>query len=92
MSPVSAIVLYAVIWFLTLFVVLPLRLKTQGDVGQRVQGTPAGAPADGFSMKRKAKLTTLIAIPIWVVSAAIILWGGITVEDIDIFNRMGREG
>ena len=31
MSVVSALVLLAVIWFLTLFVVLPIRLETQGQ-------------------------------------------------------------
>ena len=88
MSIVSALVLFAVVWFMTLFVVLPLRLQTQGDVGERVEGTHASSPATGFSMKRKAKLTTLVALPIWAVIAAIILWGGITVEDIDMFGRM----
>lgn len=88
MSPVSALVLLAVVWFMTLFVVLPLRLKTQGDVGERVDGTPAGAPATGFSMKKKFRLTTLVAVPIWLVITLVILYGGITVEDIDMFNRM----
>ena len=88
MSPVSALVLFAVVWFMTLFVVLPLRLQTQGDVGERVEGTPAGAPATGFSMKRKMKLTTLVALPIWGVITAVILWGGISVSDLDMFGRM----
>ena len=61
MSIVSAIVLFAVIWFMVLFIVLPIRLETHGDVGERVPGTHAGSPATGFSMKRKAKVTTLWA-------------------------------
>ena len=89
MSIVSAIVLFAVIWFLALFVVLPIRLETQGDVGEKVEGTHAGSPASSFSMKRKAWITTLVAVPIWVVIASIVIWGDITVRDIDIFNRMG---
>ena len=40
----SALVLFAVIWFLTLFIVLPLRLQTQGDVGEIEPGTHAGSP------------------------------------------------
>ncbi len=90
MSIVSAIVLLAVVWFMTLFVVLPIRLETQGDVGERVEGTHAGSPASSFSMKRKIVLTTLIAVPLWAVIAAVILWGGISVRDIDFFNRMGE--
>ena len=89
MNVVSAIVLFAVIWFMVLFVVLPLRLKTQGDVGERLVGTHAGSPATGFSMKRKVRLTTLVALVVWAVVAGVIVWGGITVEDIDVFGRMG---
>lgn len=88
MSVVSALVLLAVIWFLTLFVVLPIRLETQGDVGERVEGTHAGSPASSFSMKRKIKITTLVAVPIWAVIAGVILWGGISVRDIDMFGIM----
>lgn len=89
MSIVSALVLLAVVWFLVLFVVLPIRLETQGDVGERVEGTHAGSPATGFSMKRKIRMTTIWAVPIWAVLTAVILWGGIGVRDIDMFNRMG---
>lgn len=89
MNVVSAIVLFAVIWFMVLFVVLPLRLKTQGDVGERLEGTHAGSPATGFSMKRKVRVTTLVALVVWAIIASVILWGGITVEDIDFLDRMG---
>lgn len=90
MSPVSAIVLLAVIWFVTLFVVLPLRLETQSDLGERADGTPASAPSSSFSMKRKLWITTIVAVPIWVAITVVILWGGIGVRDIDIFDRMDR--
>ena len=89
MNVVSSLVLLAVIWFLSLFVVLPIRLQTQGDVGERVPGTHAGSPATGFSMKRKIRITTMVAIPIWIVICAIIIWGDISVRDFDFFNRMG---
>ena len=46
MGIMSALVLFAVIWFMVLFVTLPIRLKTQGDVGEIVPGTQAGAPVD----------------------------------------------
>jgi len=88
MSPVSALVLLAVIWFVTLFVVLPLRLETQGDAGESTEGTPESAPSSSFSMQRKLWITTIVAVPIWMVIGAVILWGGISVSDIDFFNRM----
>ena len=91
MSVVSAIVLFAVVWFMVLFVVLPIRLETQGDVGERVEGTHAGSPATGFSMKRKLRMATIWAVPVWAILTVVILYGGISVRDIDMFNRMGSE-
>lgn len=88
MSIVSGIVLFAVIWFLVLFIVLPIRLETQGDRGEIVPGTQAGAPAN-LSMKRKALITTGVSVVLWIVIAGVILSGVISVRDIDIFNRMG---
>ena len=89
MGIVSGLVLLAVVRFMVLFVVLPIRLETQGDVGERVEGTHAGSPATGFSMKRRIRITTLWAVPIWAVIAAVIVWGDIGVRDIDMFGRMG---
>ncbi|MEM8802373.1 MAG: DUF1467 family protein [Pseudomonadota bacterium] len=89
MGVVSGIVLFAVVWFMVLFVVLPIRLETQGDTGETVEGTHAGSPSSNFSMKRKIRMTTLWAIPIWAAIAAVILFGDISVRDIDMFNRMG---
>ena len=87
MSVSAAFVLFAVCWFMTFFVVLPLRLTTQGDAGQVVPGTPAGAPA-GYVVRRKARLTTIIATGIWLVLSGIILSGWITVRDFDFMGRM----
>ena len=87
MSIVSAIVLFAVIWFLTLLIVLPLRLETQGDRGEITPGTHAGSPADP-QMKKRFLITTLIAFALWVVCVTVILSGVITIHDLDIFNRM----
>ena len=87
MGPVSGLVLFAVIWFMVFFVVLPLRLVTQGEDGDVVPGTHASAPADA-QIKRKAKITTIWALGIWVIIAGTILSGLITVRDIDWFERM----
>ena len=89
MGIVSGLVLFAVVWFMVLFVVLPIRLETQGDVGERVEGTHAGSPSSSFSMKKRFRLTTIWAVPIWAVIAGVIVFGDIGVRDIDLFNRMG---
>ena len=87
MGPVSGLVLFAVIWFMVLFIVLPLRNVTQGEDGDVVPGTHASAPANP-QRKRNVKITTIWAAGIWVVIAGIILSGAITVRDIDWFDRM----
>lgn len=87
MSIVSGIVLFAVIWFLVLFVMLPIGLETQGDRGDVVPGTPESSPAN-LNMAKKARLVTLIAAGIWVIVAGVIFSGVITAEDLDWFGRM----
>lgn len=87
MSITSAVVLYAVIWFMTLFVVLPIGLRTQGDEGEIVPGTHAGSPAR-LSMKRKALQTTGWAFVVWVPACALIMSGWISPRDVDWFDRM----
>jgi len=87
LGPVSGLVLLAVIWTVVFFIVLPLRLETQGEAGEIVPGTHASSPAN-FDLKRKAKVTTLWAVPIWAVIAGTILSGAVTVRDLDWFERM----
>lgn len=87
MSISAAAVLFAVTWFMVFFIVLPLRLSTQGDEGRVEPGTPAGAPA-GFVVKRKARLTTAIAVVVWALLSGIILSGWISVRDFDVMGRM----
>ena len=87
MGIVSGLVLFAVIWSMTFLIALPIRVQTQGDAGETVPGTHASAPAD-FRLGRKVRLTSLWAVPIWAALTAFILWGGVTVRDIDVFDRM----
>ena len=87
MGITSALVLFAVIWFLVFLVVIPIRLETQGDVGEVEPGTHAGAPANQ-NLKKKAWITTGISLVIWIIITAVILSGTLTISDIDFFNRM----
>lgn len=89
MGITSAIVLFAVIWFMTFLCVIPIRLKTQGDLGDVVPGTHAGSP-EVHNLKRKAWITTGIAFVLWAAIASIILFEVITVRDIDgwMYQRM----
>ncbi|EEX13291.1 conserved hypothetical protein [Citreicella sp. SE45] len=90
MAITSALVLYAVIWFMTFLVVIPFRLETQGDRGEVVEGTHSSSP-EVHNLRRKALITTGIALVVWAIIAGVILSGWVTVRDIDgwMFNRMG---
>ena len=87
MSITSALVLFAVIWFMTFLIVIPIRLQTQGDLGEIVPGTQAGAPEHHY-LKKKAWITTGITVVLWAIISAIILSGWVTVRDLDFHNRM----
>ena len=87
MGITSALVLFAVIWFMVLFVVLPLGLQTQSEAGEVVPGTPGSAPAN-LDLKRKIKQTSFWAVIIWAIVTGVVLSGLITVRDLDWFNRM----
>ena len=87
MSVTSAIVLFAVIWFLTFLIVIPFRIKTQGDLGAIVKGTQAGAP-EVHNLRKKAIITTGASLVLWLVIILIILSEFITIQDIDFFGKM----
>ncbi|WP_334148549.1 DUF1467 family protein [Hyphomicrobium sp.] len=60
MTLALAIALYLMIWFMTLFAVLPFGVKTQGEAGEVVEGTPASAPA-APRLLRVAIINTIVA-------------------------------
>ncbi len=87
MTITAALVLFAVIWFLTLLIVLPVHIKTQGDLGDIVPGTHAGAP-EVHHMKKKLWITTGISVVLWAIIAGIIISGVISVRDFDWLNQL----
>lgn len=88
MNPYSAIVLYLGIWFLTVFVVLPIGLRTQDDEGEVAPGTPASAPAN-YRFRRMFIKVTIIGTLAWALVVGTIVFSGLSVRDIDFFHRMG---
>ncbi|KAA2312370.1 DUF1467 family protein [Pseudooceanicola sediminis] len=87
MGITSAIVLYAVIWWMTLLCVVPVRLRTQQDMGKVTPGTQSGAP-EVHHLKGKVIITTGIATVLFAIAAGIILSGWISIADLDWFGRM----
>ncbi|MZR12318.1 DUF1467 family protein [Maritimibacter sp. DP07] len=89
MSITGGAVLFVVIWFMTMFIVLPIQLRTQGEDGEVVPGTHEGAPSD-FKLGRTMWIATLWALPIWIVCAGIIISGVITVDMLDWNGYLGE--
>lgn len=81
MNLTGGIILYAVLWFLALFVVLPFGQKSQADVGEVTPGTPAGAPHEP-KLKKKAIIATISAAVLWGVIAWIIFDDIVTRADL----------
>ena len=75
------------IWFLTFLIIIPFRVKTQGDLGAIVKGTQAGAP-EVHNLRKKAIITTGASLVLWLVITLIILSEFITIQDIDFFGKM----
>lgn len=90
MGITSALVLFAVIWSLMFLIILPIRVKTQGDLGEIVPGTHAGAP-EVHNVGKKAKICTVLSLILWAIISTIILSEVITVRDLDWFGRMAPE-
>jgi predicted secreted protein len=90
MQITSALVVYAVLWFLVLFVILPLRMVSQGEAGEVTKGTTASAPSDP-NMKRRFLITSIIAFVIWVPLCAAIIYGYLTVEMFNLYAIIGPE-
>lgn len=88
MAVTSAIVLFAIIWFMVLFMVLPLNLTTQSEAKDVVPGTPGSAPMDP-QLRRKAVIVTLVSIPLWAAAFSLIVGEWVTLSDFDLFERFG---
>ena len=71
MTITASLVLFAVFWFLILFVILPLNIKTQGEEGKKSYGTPSSAPINA-NIKKKMILVTLFTTVAWLISMLVI--------------------
>lgn len=64
MNLVGALALYFVIWWITLFAVLPFGIRSQHEAGDVTAGTEPGAPVLPGLLK-KAAITSVIAAVIF---------------------------
>ena len=62
MSPVTGFAVYFIVWWLTLFLVLPIGVRSQAEEGEVAHGTDPGAPARPRLGIRLAANTVLSAV------------------------------
>ena len=84
MSVTFGIAIYLVIWWTVLFAVLPIGVRTQGEDGAIVPGTPESAPA-APRLLRVVILTTAISALVFAG-----LWALVTYGVIDLNALLGR--
>jgi predicted secreted protein len=76
LSGVGAVSLYFLIWWITLFAVLPFGVRSQHEDGEFQAGTEPGAPILP-RLEEKALWTTLVAAPILVATAWLLPLAGL---------------
>lgn len=80
MNLITGIFVYIIIWWVALFIVLPLGVQSQweeGDAATPVEGSEPGAPTNP-NLLRKAVMTSILAAIIWIVVALTIEFSGIS--------------
>ena len=82
MSIITHIVVFTISWWLVLFMVLPIGVKTAEEEGEtRDPNTAEGAPHNPRII-RKMLITTAIATVLWLVYWMIVEYEIITLEDV----------
>ena len=74
MSIPLSIALYLIIWWTLLFAVLPFGVKTQGESGEVVPGTPESAPT-APRLVRVALINTVVSMVVFVIVYLVITSG-----------------
>lgn len=86
MSLPLSIALYYIIWWTVLFAVLPFGVRTQGEAGDVVPGTPESAPATP-RLLRVVVLNTLVATIVFACVWVTITYNLVSVEDLSFLGR-----
>lgn len=65
MQPVSAFVVFMIIWWLVIFCVLPVGLSSTHEVEEDEKGIRAPGAPKSVNIKKKLMMTTLISFVLW---------------------------
>ncbi|NLH81830.1 MAG: DUF1467 family protein [Phyllobacteriaceae bacterium] len=83
----TAIAIYFVIWWTVLFVVLPLKIRTQAETGEVVPGSESSAPARP-QLLLKAAMTTVLAAIVFLGLMAL-MRSGLSLDDVPFLPKYG---
>ena len=83
----TAIAIYFLIWWITLFAVLPFGVRAQGEEG--APGTDPGAPVMA-NIRTKLIWTTIVATVIFAILAVIYINHWVTLDDLAALLGMRR--
>ena len=81
MNYVLAAAIFAIIWWVVLFAVLPFGVKTQDEEGETVLGTVSSAPI-GPHMLRAVIWTTIVSLLIFGFLVLLTQYFGLGIDDI----------
>jgi Predicted secreted protein len=84
MNLASGLAIFFVIWWLSLFLVLPIGIRSQHETGTIEPGTEPGAPVRSHILRRLA-MTTLLAGLFFTLFYAVVT-SGMTLDDIPFFR------
>jgi predicted secreted protein len=82
----SAIAIYFVVWWMTLFVVLPFGVRSQTEAGQVVSGTDPGAPV-ATKVKRIVLINTAVSLVVCALFWMFYVENMLGLQIIDELNR-----
>ena len=89
MSVTTAIAIYFLIWWITLFAVLPFGIRSQQESGEFAEGTDPGAPV-AARVVMKLVWTTLVATVIFAMCAVVYEYQLVTLDGLAEFFGMRR--
>jgi predicted secreted protein len=84
MSVSLAIAIYVIIWWTVLFAVLPIGVRTQGEDGSIIPGTPESAPA-APRLLRVVLVTTALSAVLFA-----LFWASVRYGLVDLDAILGR--
>lgn len=72
----SALAFYFIIWWLSLFIILPIAIRSQAEAAQTIPGTEPGAPILP-RIRERAIMTTLLADILFISSVSLLPLAGL---------------